>query len=83
MSQGNYHNLSNIAAQGGKQAYRENFAMKRQVPGMAGGDMNMTCPFPSPPPFRTYCGPAQFHSLYSGENYAKLTTAYGYSRPSF
>ena len=88
MSGSGYHQMSNIAAHGTQKqggAYRENFQMpRRQVPGMAGGDVNsMSCAFPAPPPFRTYCGPAQFHALNSGENYAKLVNAYGFSRPSY
>ena len=74
--------MSNVAAHGaGKQAYRENFNMRRQAPGSPGGAyMNQECHFPAPPPYRCYCHPAAFHAV-DGRDYHQLTVAYGASRP--
>lgn len=82
MSEYNYQPMVNLAAQaGGRYAYRGDFPMKRQIPGMAGGDiMRQQCHFPQPPPYRCYCHPAAFHSI-DGRDKHLLSVAYGSSTP--
>lgn len=75
MSNG-YHTMANVAAHsGGQDARRENFGMRRSA-----GQLENSCHFPAPAPFRVYCNPAAFHRV-NGQEYHNLVTAYGSSRP--
>lgn len=73
-----YHTMANVAAQsGGQNARRENFGMRRAG---GAGQLDNSCHFPAPAPFRVYCNPAAFHRV-NGQEYHNLVTAYGSSRP--
>lgn len=73
--------MMNVPGYGsGSAAYRMPYNMRRQTPGMAGGMMGEECSYPTAPPFRCYCHPAQFASV-NGQSYANITVAYGNSRP--